>query len=322
MASNMDTIGTMPMAEVLAPKMMTCLHKYYSAADLSGFFSNDTHRENVFFTLGIRDEEFEKLRIVEQNVDLRFVCVDAANGYTKYFVDRVRRIREAFTDVTIMAGNVATPEMVQELIISGAADIVKIGIGSGSACTTRMKTAIGYPQLSAIIECADAAHGLRAHVCADGGCRSPGDVVKAFAAGRGFRHARRDARWSRRMWRCMDRREWLPGRHEVLWYVKPDRHGTSMLAAEKITVLVKARRLSLNTKAQWRIRFKKSQAGCESACAYVGAAQLKDLSKCTTFVPLRQNIGGSEGHSQGCFPIHCRTADRRLGQCTADTPKT
>ena len=91
---------------------------------------------------------------------MRFVCVDAANGYTKYFVERVKRIRETFPELTIMAGNVATPDMVQELLISGAADIVKIGIGPGSVCTTRMMTGVGYPQLSAIIECADAAHGL------------------------------------------------------------------------------------------------------------------------------------------------------------------
>ena len=126
------------------------------------------------------------LRTVKAKADLRLVCVDAANGYTKYFVERVKRIRETFPQLTIMAGNVATPDMVQELLISGAADIVKIGIGPGSVCTTRLMTGVGYPQLSAIIECADAAHGLRGHVCADGGCRSPGDVVKAFAAGADF----------------------------------------------------------------------------------------------------------------------------------------
>ena len=92
---------------------------------------------------------------------LRFVCVDVANGYTRFFVDRVRRVRESFPQLTIMAGNVATPEMVQELLITGAADIIKIGIGSGSVCTTRLTTGVGYPQLSAIIECADAAHRTR-----------------------------------------------------------------------------------------------------------------------------------------------------------------
>ena len=125
---------------------------------------------------------------------LRLVCVDAANGYTKYFVEHVQRIREAFPELTIMAGNVATPEMVQELLISGAADIVKIGIGPGSVCTTRRTTGVGYPQLSAIIECADAAHGLRGHVCADGGCRYARRRRQGVRGRRRLRDARRNAR--------------------------------------------------------------------------------------------------------------------------------
>ncbi len=185
-ASNMDTVGTLAMARALGPEVMTCLHKYYSDLILTDFFNSDPDQTSAFFTLGINQDEFEKLTRIKRKADVRFVCVDAANGYTKYFVERVKRIRDTFSDLTIMAGNVATPEMVQELLISGAADIVKIGIGSGSVCTTRIKAAVGYPQLSAIIECADAAHGLRGHVCADGGCRTPGDVVKAFAAGADF----------------------------------------------------------------------------------------------------------------------------------------
>ena len=152
-ASNMDTIGTMAMAEALGPELMTCLHKHYPEERLIDFFMNSAHRTSTFFTLGIKDEEFEKLRNVKSKADLKLVCVDAANGYTKYFVERVKRIRETFPHLTIMAGNVATPDMVQELLISGAADIVKIGIGPGSVCTTRRMTGVGYPQLSAIIEC-------------------------------------------------------------------------------------------------------------------------------------------------------------------------
>jgi GMP reductase len=185
-ASNMDTVGTFAMAAAIGPQLMTCLHRYYSAQELIEFFGDEAHRTSAFFTIGIRDEELAKLQQVTQQAEVRFVCVDAANGYTKFFVDRVKRVRETFSGVTIMAGNLATPEMVQELLISGAADIVKIGVGSGSVCTTRTIAAVGYPQLSAIIECADAAHGLRGHVCADGGCRTPGDVVKAFAGGADF----------------------------------------------------------------------------------------------------------------------------------------
>ena len=124
---------------------------------------------------------------VEQAPDMAgLICIDAANGYTKFFVDRVKQVRELCPKATIMAGNVATPEMVQELLIEGRADIVKVGIGPGSVCTTRKMTGVGYPQLSAIIECADAAHGNKGHICADGGCRTPGDIAKAFGAGADF----------------------------------------------------------------------------------------------------------------------------------------
>jgi GMP reductase len=126
---------------------MTCLHKYYSNAELIEYFKDEPRCLSTFYTLGIKEDETEKLRAVKAKADIRFVCIDAANGYTKYFVDRVKSIREEFPELTVMAGNVATPEMVQELLISGAADIVKIGIGSGSVCTTRMTTAVGYPQL-------------------------------------------------------------------------------------------------------------------------------------------------------------------------------
>ncbi|MCH5377568.1 MAG: IMP dehydrogenase, partial [Planctomycetes bacterium] len=166
-ASNMDSIGTFAMARALGPESMTCLHKYHEPADLVGYFADPNLRNHTFLTLGIKEQDLDRLERVTSQTDIAYLCVDAANGYTKFFVDRVKRIRQSHPNVTIMAGNVATPEMVQELLISGAADIVKIGIGPGSVCTTRLMTGVGYPQLSAIIECADAAHGLRGHVCAD-----------------------------------------------------------------------------------------------------------------------------------------------------------
>ena len=116
---------------------------------------------------------------------LNIICIDVANGYTEFFVDFLRKVRKDYPDKTIIAGNVVTGEMVEELILSGA-DIVKVGIGPGSVCTTRVKTGVGYPQLSAIIECADAAHGLNGHIISDGGCNCSGDIVKAFAAGADF----------------------------------------------------------------------------------------------------------------------------------------
>ena len=282
-ASNMDSIGTVAMARSLGPEMMTCLHKYHSADDLIAFFSDEAAREHTFLTVGIRDEDLEKLRQVAARTRLHFLCVDAANGYTKYFVDRVKAMRHAHPDVTIMAGNVATPEMVQELLISGAADIVKIGIGPGSVCTTRIMTGIGYPQLSAIIECADAAHGLRGHVCADGGCRTPGDVVKAFAAGADF----------------VMLGGMLAGHDECGGpWVAPDDHRAGMrfygmssrIAMEKYAGGVQDYRACegketiVTYKGPVRQTLQEITGGIRSACAYVGASSLKDLSKCTTFV--------------------------------------
>src|SRR6516164_1334746 len=189
MAANLDTVGTMRMAQGLhGLHMLTCLHKYHPLEQLIDFFTTDPSSHSTFYTLGIREEDFDKLKMFVNKAghQARLICVDAANGYTKFFVDRVKQVRELCPWAVLLAGNVATPEMVQELLIGGGADIVKVGIGAGSVCTTREMTGVGYPQLSAILECADAAHGNKGHICADGGCRRPSDVTKAFGAGADF----------------------------------------------------------------------------------------------------------------------------------------
>ena len=271
------------MARALGPDMMVCLHKYYSDANLIEFFNTSHRLTSAFFTLGIKDDEFQRLKKVKEMADIRFACVDTANGYTKFFVDRVKRIREAIPDLTIMAGNVATPEMVQELLITGAADIVKIGIGSGSVCTTRTKAAVGYPQLSAIIECADAAHGLRGHVCADGGCRTPGDVVKAFAAGADFvmlgsmlaGHDECEVDWIEENGERVGMRFYGMASQTALDKYAGGKKGYR--ACEGKEVVVPYRGAVKET-------IQEITGGIRSACAYVGASRLKDLSKCTTFV--------------------------------------
>ncbi|QDU92991.1 GMP reductase [Lignipirellula cremea] len=282
-ASNMDTVGSLTMAQALAPGMLTCLHKYYPAERLVEFFQNDPAAASVFYTLGLSDDEFDRMVAVHRQVPLRLICVDAANGYTKYFVDRVKRIRQAVGQATIMAGNVATPEMVQELLISGAADIVKIGIGSGSVCTTRLKAAVGYPQLSAIIECADAAHGLRGHVCADGGCRMAGDVVKAFAAGADFvmlgsmlaGHDECEGEWV----------EENGQRVGMKFYGMSSRVALDKYAGgRKDYRACEGKEVVVPSKGPVSETLQDITGGIRSACAYVGAASLKDLSKCTTFV--------------------------------------
>ena len=185
-AANMDTTGSISMSNTLTKyDCLTALHKHYNADNLLKYFSE--YNPYCFYSTGISDNDIEKLTSVYDKLDYKpNICIDVANGYSEYFVDTVKRIREWYPDIIIMAGNVVTPEMTEELIFHGGVDIVKIGIGSGSVCTTRLKTGIGYPQLSAVMECADAAHSVNGHVCSDGGCTIPADVSKAFGAGADF----------------------------------------------------------------------------------------------------------------------------------------
>ncbi|MBN1175058.1 GMP reductase [Candidatus Woesearchaeota archaeon] len=194
MAANMADTGTFSIAnEFVKYKMITTLHKYYSVDKLSKELPLFNNPQYISYTMGIRDEDFSKLdEVLKLGLDkyFDFICLDVPNGYLERFVDSVRRVRSLCPDHIIIAGNVVTNEMVEELLINGA-DIVKVGIGSGAACLTRRKAGVGYPQLSAVIECADAAHGI-SHgngcglIIADGGVANPGDIAKAFCAGADF----------------------------------------------------------------------------------------------------------------------------------------
>ena len=191
-AANMDTTGTMMMARQLTRDgALVALHKHYHRDEYINFYLKAEALEypasHSFFSVGTRDKDIAKLVKVFKDLDeYPNICVDVANGYSEGFVEMLADIRKEFPKSIIMAGNVVSPEMTEELILHGKVDIVKIGIGSGSVCTTRLKTGVGYPQLSAVMECADAAHGLGGHVCSDGGCKTPADVCKAFGANSDF----------------------------------------------------------------------------------------------------------------------------------------
>lgn len=190
MAANMSGVGTMEVADILGKMgIFTCLVKTYTAEQLIEYYYGDGlyRTDYVAMSIGTSDNDYKKLQTVYEKCkdNVKYVCIDIANGYSEHFTDHVRKVRENFPHLVIIAGNVVTGEMTEELILSGA-DIVKVGIGPGSCCTTRLVTGVGYPQLSAVIECADAAHGLGGHIIADGGCSSSGDVAKAFAAGADF----------------------------------------------------------------------------------------------------------------------------------------
>lgn len=278
-AANMSTIGTMNMAHAMRRcLMMVSLHKHYPLPELIDFFSNEKNKAAAcFYTLGITDEDTDKFKELTKHVTLDKICLDVANGYSKYFVDKVKRLREFYPSAIIMAGNICTGDMTQELILAGA-DIIKIGIGPGSVCETRIKTGVGYPQLSAIINCADAAHGLGGLICGDGGCTTPADIVKAFGAGADFvmiggMLAGTDE--------CDGK--WIDDSFEFF--------GMSSVEAQqqfnggvKEYAAAEGRCVTIPQKGPVAPILRDIMGGIRSACSYVGADSLKNLSKCTTFI--------------------------------------
>lgn len=288
-ASNMDHTGTFAMAKVLAGhKLLTAISKFTSVKDWQSFTAqNSGLQEYIFVTAGSSDNDFKNLCEILKAINYPMVCLDIANGYSQHFVDALKRIRTTFPDKIIMAGNVVTGEMTEELLLSGA-DIVKVGIGPGSVCITRKKTGVGYPQLSAIIECADAAHGLRGHVCADGGCTVPGDVVKAFAAGADFvmlggMFAGHDECDGEIFTENGKRYKRFYGMSSAEAMKKYAGGVADYRASEGKSVNVYYRGAVEDTVLD-------ILGGLRSACTYVGARRLKELSKCATFVRVTQQL--------------------------------
>ncbi len=293
-AANMDHTGTFAIAKVLSRhQLLTAIHKFIDPNVWQQFSSE--HPQVIvscFISSGISDDDFKNLQIIMKKVTSEFICLDVANGYTQHFVDFVRRVRAAFPEKIIMAGNVVTGEMVEELIISGA-DIVKIGIGPGSVCTTRNKTGVGYPQLSAIIECADAAHGLKGLVCADGGCADPGDVAKAFAAGADFvmlggMFAGHDETEGEIIEKNGKRYKQFYGMSSAAAMMKYHGKVADYRASEGKSILIPYKGPVEDTVLD-------ILGGLRSTCTYVGAQSLKELSKRTTFVMASQQVNDVHG---------------------------
>ena len=185
-SANMDTVSTFEMADALKENnMSSAIHKFYSKEELIDFFSKNENNKTHWYTLGITQKDLKKFEEVNNSVELQYISIDVANAYQESFVNFIKKFTEKYPNKVVMAGNVVSAEMTEELILAGAS-IISIGIGPGSACVTRIKTGVGLPQLSAVIECADAAHGLGGYVCADGGITCAGDIAKAFGAGADF----------------------------------------------------------------------------------------------------------------------------------------
>ncbi|XP_072866946.1 GMP reductase 2 isoform X1 [Chlorocebus sabaeus] len=319
-AANMDTVGTFEMAKVLCKfSLFTAVHKHYSLDQWQEFAGqNPDCLEHLAASSGTGSSDFEQLeQILEAIPQVKYICLDVANGYSEHFVEFVKDVRKRFPQHTIMAGNVVTGEMVEELILSGA-DIIKVGIGPGklvhwghwlplqwqtpvehvilnlvmfflgSVCTTRKKTGVGYPQLSAVMECADAAHGLKGHIISDGGCSCPGDVAKAFGAGADFvMLGGMLAGHSESGGELIER----DGKKYKLFYGM-----SSEMAMKKYAGGVAEYRASegktveVPFKGDVEHTIRDILGGIRSTCTYVGAAKLKELSRRTTFIRVTQQV--------------------------------
>ena len=318
MASNMDGVGTFAMADKLAEGgIFTCLVKTYSVEALVEYFNSNMleRTNNVAMSIGTSDTDFHKLVDVQAEVcdQLKYVCMDIANGYSDHFAAHVRKVREAFPNIVIIAGNVVTGEMTEELILNGA-DIVKVGIGPGSVCTTRIQTGVGYPQLSAVMECADAAHGLGGHIIADGGCTCPGDVAKAFAAGADFvmlggmlaGHDEGGGEVIEKFYKTgewvsetitvdkIEKTTWKDGierKQFVAFYgMSSDAANTKHFGGLKDYRSSEGREVLVPYRGEVARTVQDLLGGIRSTCTYAGALKLKQLSKCTTFVRCTQQF--------------------------------
>lgn len=285
-AANMDTTGTFAMTLSLSHcKMLTCLHKHYPTETLINFFQSFPNPEYVFYTLGIGERDLSKFERVYSacGEKIQNVCIDVANGYISCFVDFVKSFRNQYPSLNLMAGNIATPEMVLDLVSNGV-DIIKVGIGSGAVCTTRKISGVGFPQFSAILETADVAHGCGAHVCSDGGCVDPGDVAKAFAAGADF------VMLGGMLGGCEEcEGDWnydenLEKQSLVFYGMSSSEAMNKYNGGVACYRAAEGKSVEVPYKGPANVVVSEIMGGLVSACSYVGTKKLKDLSKCTTFI--------------------------------------
>ena len=295
-ASNMDTIGCFDVYRVLSKhKIITAFHKFYDVDDFVKYQSDNcmTFDPDMFMvSTGIKDDDFQRLQRILEQVPCNWICIDIANGYIKALVDFCKRVRTEYPDKIIVAGNVVTREIVEELILNGGVDVVKVGIGSGSACLTRMKTGVGMPQLSAIMECADAAHGVGGNIISDGGITCPGDMAKAFGGGADFVM----------VGGAFSGHDENPGQlvsnpdgsQSKLFYGMSSSHAMNKhyggmndyRASEGRVIRVPYRGPIEDTVLDYL-------GGLRSACTYINASCIKHMPLCTTFVHVSQQLNAS-----------------------------
>jgi len=286
MVSNMDTTGTIEMAlELQKHKVLTCLHKYYTAENL---IDKDLDLDYIAVSTGIGDKDLENLDEIMRQINPKFICIDVANGYMTKFIERCREIRDKYPLKILIAGNVCTQQGVLELVVEGKVDIVKVGIGSGSCCTTRKQTGIGMPQMSAVVECADTAHGLDAHIISDGGLQVVGDFAKAYGAGADF--VMSGSMFAGNTESGGELIEESGKKYKVFYGM------SSSTAMNKYSGGVAHYRSSegKTVKIEYRGDVRNTildiQGGIRSTMTYIGAKKIKDIPKCTTFIRVNRQL--------------------------------
>ena len=293
-ASNMDGVGEIDVAKKLSShKLMTALTKQHDINQIGTIYKKNIFFDSIALSCGTSKDSYNRLNLIlKKYPKFKFICIDVANGYSENFSNFVSEVRKKYPKKTIIAGNVVTADMTQELVLSGA-DIVKVGIGPGSVCTTRIQTGVGYPQLSAVMECADAAHGLGAHIIADGGCTCPGDVAKGFGAGADF----------------VMLGGMLAGHKEGGGDIIEENgikfiefYGSSSEEANEKHYgglanyrSSEGKKVKIQMKNSLDSTIRDILGGVRSSCTYVGASSLKQLSKCTTFVRVNNQYNDTFG---------------------------
>ena len=293
-ASNMDGVGEINIAKKLnSHKVMTALTKQHTIDHIKLIYKNSEFHKSVALSCGTSKEDYSRLnKILQKFPKFEFICIDVANGYSENFSHFVSEVRKKYPKKTIIAGNVVTADMTQELILSGA-DIVKVGIGPGSVCTTRIQTGVGYPQLSAVMECADAAHGLGAHIIADGGCTCPGDVAKGFGAGADFVMLGGMLAGHKEGGGEIIEKD---GKKFIEFYGSSSEEANEKhyggLANYRSS---EGKKVVIPLKNSLDKTIRDILGGIRSSCTYVGAPSLKQLSKCTTFVRVNNQYNETFG---------------------------
>lgn len=296
-AANMDTVGTFEIAYELSKfKMLTAIHKHYSVEEWKCYIEKINDKKNflnhIMVSSGTSEEDFKKLNSILDIYDIKFICIDIANGYSSHFGEYIAKVRKHYPNKIILAGNVVTADMTYDLLEKGA-DIIKVGIGPGSVCTTRKQTGVGYPQLSAVIECSDAAHGISGFICSDGGCTCPGDVSKAFGGDSDF--VMIGGLFAGHNESGGEKIE-VEGNTYIEYYgmssntaMKKHSGGVANYrSSEGKTVLIPYRGFIKDTVLDLL-------GGIRSTCTYIGAKEIKEIGKCTTFIRTNEQLNNIFG---------------------------